>query len=118
MNFLTKLFYKFHFMEGAYESRENSNEFSYLVEKFLAKKTINLIRSRIIGNGMKMFENFWRKSSLICRKIQTNQKLMNNFHRAQKFKKATSKILRVWTKDEEKNSRKFCDFLIKISMEN
>ena len=29
-------------MEGAYKSRENSNEFSYLVEKFLAKNSKNL----------------------------------------------------------------------------
>ena len=60
-----------------------------------------------IGNGMKMFERFWRRSSRLCRKIQTNQNLMNNFHRAQKFKKGTYKILRVWKKNEEKNSRKF-----------
>ena len=72
-------------MEG-----ENSNEFSYLIEKFLAKKLKEkLLRSMTIGNGMKMFERFWRKSSRLCRKIQTNQNLMHNFHRAQKFKKGT-----------------------------
>ena len=60
-----------------------------------------------MGNGMKMFEKFWRKSSPICRKIQTNQNLMNNFRRAQKFKKATYKILRVWTKNEEKIQENF-----------
>ena len=29
------------FMEGAYKSRENSSEFSYLVEKFVAKNSKN-----------------------------------------------------------------------------
>ena len=59
-------------MVGAYKSRENFNEFSYLVEKILAKKknTKKLLRLRPIGNGMKMFEKFWRKSSLICKKFK------------------------------------------------
>ena len=86
-------------MEGAYKSRENSNAFSYLVEKILAKKNKKLLWWRTIRNGMKMFEKFWRKSPLICRKIQTNQNLMNNFHRAQKCKKSTYKALRGRTKN-------------------
>ena len=57
-------------MEGAYKSRENFNEFTYLVEKILAKKPKKLLRLRPIGNGMKMFEKFWRKSSLICKKFK------------------------------------------------
>ena len=104
-------------MEGAYKSRENSNEFSYLVQKFLAKNFKKLLRARTIGNGMKMFEKCWGKSSPICIKIHTNQNLMNNLHRAQKFKKATYKILRVWTKKEEKIQENR-HFLIKISMES
>ena len=67
-----------------------------------------------MGNGVKMFEKFWRKSSLICRKIQSNQNLINNFHRAQKFKKATYKILRVWTKNEEKIQENFEIFYPKL----
>ena len=61
-------------MDEAYKSRENFNEFSYLVEKILAKKPKKFLGLRPIGNGMKMFTK-------------------------SKIKKPSSKILRVLAKN-------------------
>ena len=45
---------------------------------------------------------FWRKSTVICRRIQDNQHLANKFHRTGKIKRSACTSLRNWTKNEEK----------------
>ena len=58
---------------------------------------------------MKILENFGEIAG-ICRKIQDNQQFMNNFHRAGKIKKPTSKIVLIWTKNEENIKEKVVIF--------
>ena len=45
--------------------------------------------------------NIWRKATEICRKMKDHQRLQNDFHQAEKIKKAACKTLLFWTKNEE-----------------
>ena len=51
--------------------------------------------------GIKILKKLRKKSTLICGRMQDNQNIINNFHRAGKSKKSAWKDLRVWTKNEE-----------------
>ena len=86
-NFFEKLFWKFqlfHFYGGPYKSREISDEFCYLPERFVKK----LKMTEIEKDYWKWDENsrkYWRKSILLCRKIQDTQDMTNNSHQPGKI---------------------------------
>ena len=75
----------------------------------LAKFQQNWLRSKMnYWKGMKILNNFWRKSIPIWRCFQVKHHFMNAFQQAATSKKAACTTLRVWTKT-------VWEFLIKIS---
>ena len=104
------------FKEWTHRSSEISDNFYYLVEKFI-KITQKWNRSRMDEKSWKC----WRKSTRICRKSQDYQYLTMNFHQAVKIKNPSYNNLRVWSNEEEnvENCKaNFETFLNKISWKN
>lgn len=86
-------------MEGVYNSREYSAKFCYLVQKSLSKNNNASVRG-LLEIGCKCWKILEKET--LCRNIHAKQQLLNNFHWAQKFKKATCILLRICIKNEEK----------------
>ena len=105
-------------MEWPYKSGEISDEFNYLGEKFIKKLKMAKIVDYWKANETSII--FWRKLTGMCRKIQDNQQLTNNFRWAGKIRKTSGQnfacLDQKWVKFL-KVSRKFWDFLTTISIE-